>query len=482
MSQLPRLAVADLGAAGRRLPGAFVCSLTVLPGHGAGAELPAGTEQEVVCREVLRWLPGRRLVARVELGGRAAVLKLFLGTAAARYRQREARGCELLARAGVSAPALLGEVRAAEDPRAGGLLFEYLAGARPLGEADLPGVVAAAAELGRLHRSGARHGDLHLDNFLVTAGRVFAVDGDGVRRAGGIGRRRSLDNLAVLGAQRSPLRDGELAALLDSYAAARGWATPTAAHLTALQRATRRQRRQRVRRYLRKTLRDCTEYHCARGLTRFFVCQRDWQAALTDFADDPESAFRGAEVLKAGNTATVVRTRLGGRTCIVKRYNRRTRWQALRWAFKPLPRYRRAWLNGQRLHFLGVPTARPLALLERRIGPLRGKGYLVMEDCGDSDLGREVAAAGLSGPRLEEVVRLFLALQAAELVHGDTKASNFLVGRRTLRLVDLDAMGEGRLGQQHDRRRFLANFDGNPEVRERIEAAFAAAGLASGDG
>lgn len=465
---LPVLEPGELAAAGRRLPPAFVLHLG---------------DVRLVCRENLRLLPGRRLVARVEVDGRPAAMKLFLGRDAARRVTRERRGCAWLSSAGVATPAVLNELRVEGPVRACALLFEYLDDASPVAACDDVGVAAAAAQLARLHGAGLCYRDLHLDNFLQSRdGRVYVIDGDGVRAAGplqghrgeagrGLKERHSLHELAVLCAQRPPLMDQRLPDVYRGYADARGWRRDDAARLALLAAATRGQRRARVRRFLKKAQRDCTEFHQHRTGRRWVVAVREaWDEDLAAFAADPEAAFRAARILKDGNSATVVRARVGGEFRVIKRYNIKGPWHAVRRALKPLPRYRLAWLNGQRLTLLGIPTARPLALVERRLGPLRGVAYLVMEDLGDLDLAAEIAAAGLTERRLAEIAALFCALSMAGLSHGDTKVSNFLVTPAGVALVDLDAMAE-KSRCHTDVRRFLANFDRTPEVRERFRAA-----------
>lgn len=499
--ELRVLTVHGIRTAGRSLPPRFRLYLQF---HTAEAVVPAAPDEAVSVRvaECLRLLPGRRLVARAEVSGRRCLLKLFLGRGARRYRDRELAGCRLLAEAGVATPEILGEVT---DPKGQGLgiLFDYLPAARAVGADDEAQMALAAAELARLHAFGAWHGDLHLNNFLfrgTVSGespedaaaespdrRVYIIDGDGVRKRRSSGAAgplpldvaASLRNLATLCAQRPPLLDASLPGLLAAYARGRGWATSGGQFdtlLASLVEATRRQRRRRVRRYLRKAQRDCTEYVCERSFRRYFVCLRDCLTEeLLAFRQDPESFFVGAEMLKDGNSATVVRSRIGQRSCVIKRYNIKSPWHALRRTLKPRSRFRRAWCNGQRLHFLRIPTARPLALLERRHGPLRGVAYLVMEDCGADDLSRLAAGTGLTGWHIDAVTRIFRALVAAGLSHGDTKATNFLVAGDDVLLVDLDAMRESPAGQSKDIGRFLANWD--PALGRRFRERFAEAHL-----
>jgi tRNA A-37 threonylcarbamoyl transferase component Bud32 len=468
---------AGLAAAGRDVTVPFRCRLQ---------QADDGHDVDLTCVTLLRLLPGRRVVARAEVDGHAVLLKLFLGRGAARYAQREWRGCRRLAALEVPTPAVLARLQAPatdHNTPAHALLLEYLHDAVPAHPEDLSAVRDAALWLARLHDAGYRHRDLHLDNILtVPGGQCWLIDGDPVRRArwpGRVGRRPGLRNLAILCAQRPPLADADLDVVYAAYAGQRGWTgADRGAGVEALRRATQRQRSRRLRRYLRKSLRSCTEFRVERSWRHFLTALRSaWDDDLATFATDPEAAFSGAQVLKAGNSATVVRARIGERTLIVKRYNTKGLWHALRRALKPAARFRRAWLNGQRLWLLGIPTARPLLLLERRFGPLRGVAYLVMEDLGDGDLATEVDQQGMSASRLGQLVDLFRALRGAGLSHGDTKATNLLVIPAGLAVIDLDAMVESAAGQGRDVRRLLANFDGRPEVRRQIAEAFAAAGL-----
>jgi tRNA A-37 threonylcarbamoyl transferase component Bud32 len=473
----PLLAVGDLVRPGRALAAPFRIALR-------------DPDAVLTCERVLRLLPGRRLVAQACIDGAPVLLKLFLGRGAARYARREARGCALLRAAGVPAPALLRQTLTV-DGAGHALVFEFLSDARPLDADDTAGLAAAAAALARLHAAGSVHADLHLDNFLVVAAGSVGlrlVDADGIRRdrlarGAGVGRRASMRNLAVLCAQRPPGADAELEAIYCAYVRARGWESNASGFdLAALRAATACERGRRIDRYLRKTVRPCSEYHVERGDGSTRICVRTFRdSVLQDLVADPEAAMRRGRMLKDGNSATVVRTELAGRAWIVKRYNVKSFWQRIRRSLQPHPRHRNAWRNGQRLHFVGIPTARPVALLERRLGPLRGVAYLVMEDLGDRDLLGALRTETPDDALVASVVAVFAALDALELAHGDTKATNFLRVGPGVALIDLDAMAHGGRAKRRvarDRARFLANWDDRPAVRERFAAALRAAGLA----
>ena len=142
----------------------------------------------------------------------------------------------------------------------------------------------------------------------------------------------------------------------------------------------------------------------------------------------------------------------------MKRYNAKRR------------RARRAWVNGHRLCFRGIPTARPVAVLLARG---RAPAYLVLEDLGGATLDAHIARHGLDDATLDAVVGLFEALSLEGLTHRDTKATNFIVAGGVVSLVDLDALRPARSRREiaADQRRFLENWEGT--IAARFEDAFA---------
>ena len=139
--------------------------------------------RRVVCTEVLRVQPGRRLVALAQLDdGDQVVVKGFCGRHASRDWRRERRGHEALSATGVPVPRRLGEGRGA---RARLLCFEHIRDSRPAGPADAPGVLAVLA---RLHAAGVRQRDLHFGNFLVRENGRGREDGPGRRASAKTGR------------------------------------------------------------------------------------------------------------------------------------------------------------------------------------------------------------------------------------------------------------------------------------------------------
>ena len=424
---------------------------------------------------IFRWLPGRRLTAATTWRGREVVLKLFLGRGSKRHCAREGHGAQKLQASGTPTPQLLAELAV---PEVGGwaLLFELLPDAKPLAAIAGPQVAEAAAlavqRLAQLHARGLNHSDAHLDNFVCSRGEVYIVDGDGVAPLRCANERTGLKVLAAFLAEFPPCADGRIPDLLADYEQARGWLADPA-RIVQVRRHLAAAWWRRMMRYRRKTQRNCTQFAVRNEGQHRCLTKRNWAWAERTAQSGGglhqalERALATAEVIKDGNSATVFRTELAGEPLVVKRYNSKGALHRIRRWFKPRPRI--AWRNGHVLNLLGIATAEPLALVERRWGPFTADCHLVMRDLGALDLAKETRASGWRPGRLEQIANLFQQLAAAGLVHGDAKATNFLIHNDQAHLIDLDGLSVGR-GSDADISRFLDNFDG--ALRAEAEAAF----------
>lgn len=416
-----------------------------------------GGATRVVCTEVLRSQPGRRLVLRAAVDGRDAVLKTFFGPRGPRDLERERNGVAALQASGVGTPRLLGE------GRGGGarvLAFEYLADARVPVADDAEALVAALA---RLHVGGVRQRDLHMGNFLVRGAEVFAIDGSGVRCGRPLGPWRGYADVARLLAN---FRAGELPTLehlAACYAQARGMRfKPGPRDVRRLPELVAHARRRRIAKWVAKTGRECTAFAVVRQADRLVVVNRgDDDPTLNAVVADPERAIAAGSPVKYGNTATVAR--LGD--LIIKRFNIKDRVHRTRQKFRT-SRARRAWRAGHGLRFAGIPTARPRALIEvRGAGAGEAAAYLVLDHVPGTPLADVVRQRGFDGDVVRAVAALVRDLRSARLSHGDMKASNFVVQGDRLCVLDLDAARFHRSARRFARRhrrdldRLLDNWD-----------------------
>ncbi|MBM3855578.1 MAG: protein kinase family protein, partial [Verrucomicrobia bacterium] len=215
----------------------------------------------------------------------------------------------------------------------------------------------------------------------------------------------------------------------------------------------------------------------ARRTDRFFSMVREEADFLAPVMADPDAWLEQGLPLKRGRSATLALVELEGRKLVIKRYNIKSASHALSRAWRP-SRAWHSWIEAHRLRFLGIATPRPLALIERRLGPLRGRAWLITEYCEGPNLQDRLAAAENMPAGIDAAVRrLFAQLAEARIGHGDLKATNFICSGKDLFVLDLDAMRQydsetaWRKAWRKDRARFLRNWPQASALQREIEAA-----------
>ena len=422
----------------------------------------------------LRILPGKRLTGIARWHGRAVLAKLFVARRGSeRHWQRECQGLDNLARHALPAPGLL----ASGQLPGGGyfVLIEYLDNTRRPDAASIADLAPVFEMLGRMHAQGLLQEDAHLGNFLLQEGALRVIDGGAIQPAASAHAR--LDNLAMLFAQLTLAVEHALRAdLLAAYRAGHPEAALDAAQLRA---AVDRAREARLADYLDKCLRDCSLFKVSRRIDRFYSLVRSETDFLAPLIADPDAWLEQGIALKRGRTATVARIELQGRALVIKRYNIKSAGHALSRLWRP-SRAWHSWLAAHHLRLLGIATPRPLALIEQRLGPLRGRAWLITEYCAGPNLQDTLAAReeeNAPGETLHAVHSLFTQLAAARISHGDLKATNFILSGHELCVLDLDAMKRHateagwRAAWRKDRARFLRNWPAGSVLRQEMAAA-----------
>lgn len=458
------------------------------------SELPLADGATLTLLEVVRELPGRRLVGRGVWSGRPVYAKLFFGGKAVRDAGRDAAGVRALAQADIPTPALLHAGATADGERLA-LIFAAVTEGRNAEEAwlalsaDAPARLAQARRLvtavAAHHSAGLLQHDMYLKNFLLTDAQVLTLDGDGIRLLPRVlGRRAALRNLAVLLSKFDVEDDAWLPQLYEDYARCRGWALRTA-DAAWLRSHTAAHRRRAARSYAdSKVFRNCSDVEVERSFRHFqAIARRHDTARLRELLADPEAGFRApdAHYLKQGNTSTVASMQLGECEVVVKRYNIKSFWHGVSRAWRA-SRAAASWSNAHRLKMYGIATAEPLALLERRWGWLRRQAYFITAQVDAPDALQFFADPQITATQkrqaARQMARLLHKLGSLHIVHGDMKATNIKVlpdGRPLL--LDLDAMHEtrcawwARRGQVKDVRRLLHNWHEVPQTKTLLQDA-----------
>ncbi|MEA3465316.1 MAG: lipopolysaccharide kinase InaA family protein, partial [Thermodesulfobacteriota bacterium] len=328
---------------------------------------------------------------------------------------------------------------------------------------------------------GLRQKDLHLDNFLYSQGRWYTIDGDGVnsKRAGtALNIKDSLDNLALFFAQLPPSGDYLIKPALTEYCQARHQTRQFNVDVlsTSLVPLLFKVRKKRRLNYVKKSYRSCSEFIRSNTIHQTAIYRRDADhQRISQLLANPDTLITHGEMLKDGNSATVVRILHPQGNWVIKRYNIKGIWHAMKRCLRPS----RAWVswgNTQRLNISNIATPQAIAMIEKRFGPLRLSSYYVCEHI-NAPGATEYFSTQPTGniETAQQFVTLFSVLLQLGIYHGDCKGTNFLIRDGQPWVIDLDSMREfcWRRRFLHaypiDQKRFLRNWASQPQLQRWFE-------------
>ena len=429
-------------------------------------------------KEVLRVLPKKRLVVRGYLREEPVILKIFFGPFSVRRFSREIKGLEAIKESGAASPEILRTGRSESDSGRV-IVFRMLKeplslkaaieGAKsPREKTDL--LISMMKILVSLHKFGAVQRDLHPENFLVSDGKIFTIDGQQIRHydKGPLDISSSLKSLALFFSNIVKVDEPEIIAALEHYLSLRDYQFKDS-YAAFMLRYFRLFRKKNLKKYRNKVFRDCSEISVGKSFLRFTAIARAHETpSMRHLINNLDLEIYKAIKLKEGNTSTVALVKTETGQFVVKRYNMKTIPHRISRLFRRT-RASRSWENGHVLKILNIRTPFPIALIEERLGFLRGKAYLITE-----------YSAGYPAQRLIEkkefgkeplwIANLVQAFFDNQLVHGDLKAQNFLIEDDRACIVDLDSMFEARSTKIHRRHskkevaRFFSNWEDRPEL------------------
>jgi tRNA A-37 threonylcarbamoyl transferase component Bud32 len=472
---------AELIAMGRHIPTPFSFSV----------ETEQGTV-ELKIDSLLRVVPGKRLVALSTWQNRTVIVKVFISSN--RWKRgmlKDIAGINRLKQARIPSPNLLLQTTTS-DKKAGVLIIEYLRQGVSLatlfdearseeGKAEIleMGVKAVAD----CHKAGLWQNDSHLDNFMLSAGIVYVLDGADIKSKGsGLDVGTRLKNFAMFLAQFPVSQDKHWRGFYDQYSKQAPGLSPDDA--AGFNKRIIKARRKRLNAFERKLTRSTTSNRCEQGSSFFYIYDRSIHSPELDrFIADPDSFIDEKQLLKDGNSSTVAMIKIKERNYVLKRYNIKSFWHGISRAFRP-SRAHHSWRNASVLEMLGVATAHPFLYLEERVFWLfRKRAYFLCGYIEGHDLGTAWEKQDLENSE-NEIVALFRGLFKImadyRISHGDMKATNFLLQDKELYVLDLDAMVRNRSKEKFtekfskDLERFRKNWVGTsmePEVETLLAEA-----------
>jgi tRNA A-37 threonylcarbamoyl transferase component Bud32 len=408
-----------------------------------------GKTESLKLLHVCRLLPGKRVVCQGLWKNRQVAVKLFVQDEGAdRHCQREINAAKQLFRAGIPAPELLATCHTS-GIFFRGLIYSWVTDADDIASLWLKAdrhnreilLRKVFDTLRKMHAAGILQKDIHLGNFLLQQNQLIVLDLGTISQPHGqqhLPRVETINNLASLVAQLPITQREDAIEILVEYAKQSAW--PCTDIARKIRRPLIKAWRYRLQDYLDKSLRDCRLTCYVKKFSQVIAYRRDsWNVDLQVLLDNPDSALIKAEVLKSGNTATVGRIRFGEQALIIKRYNIKSIWHALSRMLRPT-RAEVSWRNAHILELAGIQAARPVALIEDRLGIFRGKAFFISTALQGDDLLSIGQQRQLTTKEMDSLIALLESMKVGKISHGDFKASNLLVHDEAVQLIDLDAI------------------------------------------
>jgi hypothetical protein len=193
-----------------------------------------------------------------------------------------------------------------------------------------------------------------------------------------------------------------------------------------------------------------------------------------------EDVINEGEVLKSSNASLVAKTKIGALEVVVKRYNTHSIWSGIKQWFKVSPGYN-AWFYAHWLIANNIPTPKPLAVVEQKIGLIRKRSYYIysylnFELLSDVLINKPIDSPEFKGLE-ERIVNMFKALYKVKTHHDNFKIANFLVHQGEIYMIDLDYVSfsmfrpVAKRNFRKDKNDFLDNFKDYPEKQKYFAKA-----------
>lgn len=441
--------------------------------------------------EIVRVVPNKRLVCKAVWNHANVYAKLFIGANAKRYAQRDKQGVQALVDANIATPDLLfaGNVglnevllfKAIEPVQNAEVLYQQLNISQDK-VARFNLLLKLTAIVAQLHRADLQQTDLYFKNFLIDAEAVYAIDGDGVQPFSPLFKQRQKQrDLAILFSKMDVLDSAWIDDCYAHYCQLIG-TKYSVLNCSNIYNLTQELRQKTANAYAdKKVFRTCTDVNVTQTFQQYAAFASDFAASDLTVQQLNVALNETKNRLKSGNTCTVGKSVIAKQDVVIKRYNIKNIWHGLKLSVSQ-SRAAKSWANAYRLTILNIATAKPLALIETRLGWLRRRAYFLSAYIHAPDIAEFLALtidAETKQKVAYETALLFYKLNLLKISHGDCKATNIKIVDGKPVLIDLDSMQSHRCNwwfeKKHikDLKRFMHNWANNPETSAIFKQAFA---------
>ena len=349
---------------------------------------------EVTVTKLFKIAPEKRIVCSGKCGDERIVMKFFLESRRAKhFFNKELNGLKALKRAGVRTPDIIFSgivenskikvIATKEIVPASDMMSVWNNTKEESAYADLQKKIIQ--KIAVLHNAGLKQDDLHLGNFLISKNRIYTIDGDGVditKKGKPLPEELSLKNLSILFGQFYPRLDEIARKTLTHYADCRGWDYDpkfTNRLFTRLKPRIQKIREKKLKQYLRKIFRDCSEFIHKKNPTMEFVCDRKaYDAGLKKFVKNPDLFIEKGKKLIDENSSSIVQIDIDNTLYVVKTYNIKS-FSLFFKKFLNKTLTRKLWRNAHKRKQLGENLPYPILFMEEFFEPFCLKAYFIVK-------------------------------------------------------------------------------------------------------
>ena len=412
-----------------------------------------GNKESLLCKELLRYLPGKRKVFDAVWNDREVIVKIFSDRFKAKHHlKKEWSGLVNLKNRKLNAPEPLFYGRTENSNWA--IITEKITGSSTALEIlekydnhnqkkDFMALICK--QLATQHINGVLQKDLHLENFLFAHNKIYTLDPGQIKFfTGHVPQNKCISQLALLTLFVPDDNPSLKRIIRDEYFKNRDWELSNSLDFL-LNKQIKLQRQRTIKHALKKSLRTSKRYIRIKNKNYVAVFDKSFcqKAKIADFINQLDNLIIKGHILKDGNTCFVSRLLWNDNDIVVKRYNHKSFFHSFRHTIKK-SRARRVWLHSQRLGMLGISTVKPLAYIEKKKGFLIWNSYLITEYMEGTNLYNFMRDENLPKEThsitTQQLKKLLDKLEEYHIIHGDLKHSNILMTKNGPVLTDLDAM------------------------------------------
>ena len=422
----------------------------------------------VICEQVVRLVPRKRMLLFATWGKTKVAVKIFYERGRAEKTSlKDVFGINILTKSNVPTPKLLyngtidkGRIKILILERLNNCfsMLELYAQRKSIDDIRLA-LSSLIIELATQHVLGILQRDLHLNNFLISKEKIYTLDGGQIEKFDNpLCKKLSIEYLALFLAQLGVGNDKTVNELFDIYTKSRSWIVKKA-DIKLFRYHLYQKRQERWKSFQKKIFRDSSAFRAIRKFNKSIVYNRQFESEnFLDLLHNPEKYMhsKNAEMMKDGDSTTVIKLNLDGRSYVIKRYNLKHSLHRIRRALRTT-RAVKSWMMSNHLYLFGVLTPKPVAFIENNILGVRGRSYFIMEYVKGEDL-LSYYSKEQSHTIAKKTVSLFQSLIDLKITHGDLKATNILIHNNNPYFIDFD-------GAVHHNTNFLLKRSFKKEIR-----------------